>query len=73
MFAGCINPLASMLCNFLAMQVGKGFISKDEAKYLIASSVDVINTADLDEHIRHMGADMLMRMIKAIDGITFSQ
>jgi len=49
------------------MQVGKGLISKDEAKYLIASSVGVLNHAAVSDEIRNVGGDMLMRMIKAID------
>lgn len=68
-FDACINPLANILLKFLAMQVQKGFISKDEAKWLIASSVDVLNQANVTEAVREVGADMLMRMVKAIDGL----
>ena len=68
-FDACINPLANIMLKFLAMQVQKGVISKNEAKWLIASSVDVLNQADVTEAVREVGADMLMRMVKAIDGL----
>lgn len=66
-FDACVNPLVSIMCNLLAMQVRKDLISKSEAKWLIASSVDVLNQADVSEEIRKVGGDMLKRMIKAID------
>ncbi|MEA3035066.1 MAG: hypothetical protein QOH04_825 [Sphingomonadales bacterium] len=67
MFDACVNPLANIMCRFLAVQVQKGSISKDEAKWLIASSADVLTQADVTEEVRTVGGDMLMRMIKAID------
>lgn len=66
-FDACVNPIANIMCNLLAMQIHKNFISKDEAKYLIASSVDVLNQAHVTDQVRNVGGDMLMRMIKAID------
>lgn len=69
LFDSCVNPLANMMCNLLAFQVHKGMISKDEAKYIIASSIDVLNLADVHDDVRDIGIGMLQRMIQAIEKI----
>lgn len=68
-FDACINPLANIMLRFLGMQIDKGMISKEEAKWLIASSVDVLNQANVTDAVREVGGDMLMRMVRAIDDI----
>lgn len=62
-----INPLANMICSLLAMQMKKGIISPEEAKLVVASSVDVLTTAEITLSARSLGADMLMRMLKAVE------
>jgi hypothetical protein len=62
-----VNPIAGMFCSFLALQVQKGQISKDEAKGVIASALDLINQSDHAEDVLSNGHDMLIRMIAAID------
>ena len=43
------------MCSF-SRSVRKGAITKDEAKYVIASSVDVLNQADLTDAVREVGS-----------------
>jgi hypothetical protein len=69
-FDACINPIANMMCSLLVMQVRKGFLSRDEARAVVASSVDVLTGATITESARSMGADMLMRMLKAVENQT---
>jgi hypothetical protein len=64
-----VNPLAGMICSFLALQVSKGLISKNEAKAVIVSSLDLINQSTHADDILANGHDMLMRMIKTIDSL----
>jgi hypothetical protein len=66
-FDAAVNPLASVVFNLLELQVRKGTITKDEAKFVIAASVDVLSRANVSEPVREVGGDMLMRMVKAID------
>jgi hypothetical protein len=68
-FNATVNPLANIICTFLASQVTKGALTKDEAKYVIASAVDILNMANVEDDIREIGADMLMRMVQAIGGL----
>lgn len=68
-FDACINPLASTVFNLLALQVEKGLISKEEAKHVIAASVDVLSRAETSDAIREAGGDLLLRMIKAVDDL----
>jgi hypothetical protein len=62
-----VNPLANMLCNLLALQVGKRIITKDDAKRVIASSIEILNESTQNSYVRDMGGNMLLRMIQAID------
>lgn len=62
-----VNPLAGMLCTFLQMQVSKGILSKDEAKVVIISALDLINKTDYPQNVLANGHNMLLRMINAID------
>ena len=64
-----VNPLAGMMCSLLALQVAKGVISKDEAKGVIVSTLDLINQSGHADDILANGHDMLMRMITAIDNM----
>jgi hypothetical protein len=69
-FDACVNPLANMMNSFLVMQVRKGFLTKEEALLVIASSVSVLKEADITQNAREMGADTLMRMLKALEAQT---
>lgn len=69
MFDVCVNPLAGMICTFLQLQVSKGIISHDEAKAVIASSLDLINQSEHSADVLKNGHEMLVRMISAIDRI----
>lgn len=62
-----INPLAGMLCTLLRVLIDKGTISREEAKAIIASAVDLINESGQDQYIMKNGHDMLLRMIQYID------
>jgi hypothetical protein len=68
-FDAAINPLASVIFNLLELQVRKGQITKNEAKFAIAASVDVLSQADVTDAVREVGGDMLIRLVKAIDQI----
>lgn len=68
-FDTCVNPIANIMCSFLAIQVKHGYITKDEAKFAIASSVDVLSLAEMHPSAKELGGDMLMRMVKAIDAL----
>lgn len=68
-FDVCVNPLAGMICTFLQLQVSKGLISHDEAKAVIASSLDLINQSEHSDDVLSNGHHMLVRMISAIDRI----
>lgn len=69
MFDVCINPLAGMICTLLQVQISKGHLSKDEAKAIIVSTLDLINQSDHATEIHANGHEMLLRMINAIDQI----
>jgi hypothetical protein len=56
-----------MFCVLLAMQVSKGLITKDDAKRVVASSIEILNDSTENSYIRDMGGNMLLRMIQAID------
>ena len=62
-----INPLAEVLTKLLHLLTTKGIISKDEAVHILASSVGVIRQTSHSEAVKENGANMLMRMIRAID------
>jgi hypothetical protein len=64
-----VNPLAGMICSFLALQVSKGFVTKDEAKAVIVSTLDLINQSEHSDDVLANGHEMMLRMIGAIDGI----
>lgn len=64
-----VNPLMGMLCSFLALQIRKGLISKDEAKGVIVSALDLINQTDHATDVLQNGHEMLLRMINAIEKI----
>lgn len=66
-FDACVNPIANMMCSLLVMQVKKGLLTHDEARFVIASSVNVLNEAEVTIAAREMGANTLMRMLKALD------
>lgn len=68
-FDVAVNPLANMMCVLLAFQVRNGLISKDDAKRVVASSVDILNESTENSYIRDIGGNMLLRMISAIDRI----
>lgn len=68
-FDVAVNPLANMICVFLAFQVRNGLVSKDDAKRVVASSADILNQSTENSYIRDIGAEMLLRMISAIDRI----
>jgi hypothetical protein len=68
-FDATINPLAGMICTLLQVLIDRESISKDDAKSIIASAVDLINESGHDAYIFKNGHDMLLRMIKAIDRI----
>lgn len=63
----CVNPIANMMCSLLVMQARKGLISRDEARLVVASSVDVLTGATITDQARQMGADMLERLLKALE------
>lgn len=62
-----VNPIAGMFCTLLQLQVRKGVISKDEAKAVIISSLDLINATPHPPEVHSNGHEMLLRMINAID------
>ncbi|HMG48253.1 MAG TPA: hypothetical protein VK614_12425 [Allosphingosinicella sp.] len=62
-----INPLAEVLTKLLHLLISKGVITKEEAVLTLASSVGVISQTDHSEAVKENGANMLMRMIQAID------
>lgn len=64
-----INPVGQMFCTFLVLQVSKKIITKDEARGVIASSVDLINQLPYPPEVLENGYDMLQRMIAAINRI----
>lgn len=66
-FDVCVNPIAGMFCTFLQLQVAKGSITRDEAKAVIASSVDLINQSGHSADVLENGHNMLVRMISAIN------
>lgn len=68
-FDVAMNPIAGMFCTLLSIQVSKGLITKNEAKAVIASSVDLLNQRPYSDQTMNIGRDMLIRMIGAIDGI----
>lgn len=68
-----VNPIAGMFCTLLELQVQKGLITKDEAKAVIISSLDLINASPHAAEIHQNGHEMLLRMIKAIDGIEVAE
>lgn len=66
-FDVAVNPIAGMFCTLLALQISKGIISKDEAKGVIASSLDLINELPHSDEVLENGHKLLVRMIAAID------
>lgn len=62
-----VNPIAGMFCTLLQLQIQKGLISKDEAKAIIISSLDLINATPHPPEVHSNGHEMLLRMISAID------
>ena len=64
-----VNPLAGMICSFLALQIRKGLISKDEAKGVIVSALDLINESGHATDVLENGHEMLLRMINAIEKV----
>ena len=63
-----INPLANVLNQLLALLAAKAIITKEEAIGCIASAAGALDDDRIDEADGEVGRDMLMRMIKAIDG-----
>lgn len=73
LFDCAVNPLAEIMCNFFALQVQKGYLTKDEAKFQIASGVEAINRSQASGQAREFGGDLLMRMIVGIDHIELKE
>jgi len=63
-----INPLANVLNQLLAVLAMKGIITKEEAIGCIASAAGALDDDRITEDDGEVGRDMLIRMIKAIDG-----
>ena len=63
-----INPLANVLNQLLALLAAKEIITKEEAIGCIASAAGALDDDRIDDTDGEVGRDMLMRMIKAIDG-----
>ena len=63
-----INPLANVLNQLLALLAAKEIITKEEAIGCIASAAGPLDDDRIDDADGEVGRDMLMRMIKAIDG-----
>lgn len=63
-----INPLANVLNQLLALLAAKAIITKEEAIGCIASAAGALDNDQIDETDGEIGRDMLMGMIKAIDG-----
>ncbi len=68
-FDVAVNPLANMFCVLLAVQVRNRIITKEDAKHVIAASIDILNESTQNSYVRDMGGDMLSRMIDAIDRV----
>lgn len=68
-FNVAVNPLANMICVLLAFQVRSGLITRDDAKRVVASSVDILNESTDNSYIRDIGGGMLLRMISALDRV----
>jgi hypothetical protein len=66
-FDVAVNPIAGMFCTLLSLQVRKGHTTKDEAKGVIASALDLINCSDHSDDVLASGHAMLVRMVGAID------
>ena len=62
-----VNPLAEVITKLLHLLITKNAITKDEAVLILSSSVGVISQTDHSEGVKENGANMLMRMIRAID------
>ncbi|MBS0502938.1 MAG: hypothetical protein JSS55_03865 [Proteobacteria bacterium] len=62
-----VNPLAEILTKLLDLLVQKDVVTRQEALHLVASSIGVISELPYSEPTKESAADVLVRMLRALD------